>query len=66
MKTDLYTKFVLTVIAIALASIALQHTIPAAYAQNNGQPVKVIICDSVASTLCADVSASGAIKVQAR
>jgi len=44
MQIDLYTKAVLTVIAVSLSAIALQHTIPSAFAQNN-QPVKVIICD---------------------
>ena len=52
MKTDLYTKSVLTVIAISLAGIALQHTIPSAFAQGNVQ--KVVICDSVGVS-CAQV-----------
>ena len=33
MKTDLYTKTVLTVIAVSLAIIALRHSIPSAFAQ---------------------------------
>lgn len=33
MKTDLYTKAVLTVIALALSAIALQHSLSPAYAQ---------------------------------
>jgi hypothetical protein len=45
MKIDLYTKFVLTVIAISLSAIAVQHTIPNAFAQQNNQPVKVSICE---------------------
>ena len=45
MKTDLYTKAVLTVIAISLSAIAVQHTIPNAFAQQNTQPIKVMICD---------------------
>jgi hypothetical protein len=44
MTTDLYTKAVLTVIALALSSIALQHAIPSAFAQSGIQ--KVIICES--------------------
>jgi len=34
MQTDLYTKAVLTVIALALSAIALQNFTPFAYAQN--------------------------------
>jgi len=55
MTTDLYTKAVLTVIAIALSAIALQHTIPSAFAQNN--LTKVIICET--SYNCASVENSG-------
>jgi len=67
MTIDRYTKAVLTVIAISLAVIALQHTIPSAFAQNNNAPVKVIICDPTSpQLLCADVTTSGALKVQAR
>jgi hypothetical protein len=33
MTTDLYTKAVLTVIALALSAIALQHSLTPAYAQ---------------------------------
>lgn len=64
MKTDLYTKFVLTVIALALSLIALQHSIPSAFAQNNRNPVKVIICDATVPNDCADVSSGGALKVE--
>ena len=42
MQTDLYTKAVLTVIALALSAIALQNTIPSAFAQST--LTKVIIC----------------------
>ena len=63
MKTDLYTKFILTVIALALSSIALQHGIPSAFAQS-GQPVKVIICDPIRYLVdCADVTYGG-VKIQ--
>jgi hypothetical protein len=45
MQTDLYTKAVLTVIALALSAIALQNTLTPAFAQSNGIPIKVIVCD---------------------
>ena len=58
MQIDLYTKVVLTVIAISLSAIALHHTIPNAFAQSN-QPVKVVICDPIYySTQCASVTGS--------
>ena len=44
MKTDLYTKTVLTIIAVSLAIIALRHSIPSAFAQPP-QMSYVIICD---------------------
>jgi len=63
MQADLYTKAVLTVIAIALSAIALQNTIPSAFAQNKGQPVKVVVCDPLNfEVACASVW-NGAIKV---
>lgn len=43
MKIDLYTKIVLTVIAVCLAKIALFDAIPQAVAQ--GSPTKVVVCD---------------------
>lgn len=61
MQTDLYTKAVLTVIAIALTLIAGQMSIPDAHAQrfsgDNGIQM-VAICNPVSSggrTNCADV-----------
>lgn len=46
MQIDLYTKAVLTVIAISLSAIALQHTIPNAFAQAKvDKPIRVTICD---------------------
>jgi invasion protein IalB len=63
MQTDLYTKAVLTVIALALSAIALQNAIPSAFAQNKKEPVKVIVCDPISWEVnCAEVS-YGAIKV---
>ena len=35
MKSDLYTKFILTIIAIALSAIAIQSSIKDAHAQSN-------------------------------
>jgi hypothetical protein len=61
MKTDLYTKAVLTVIALALSAIALQHAIPSALAQSGVQ--KVVICDSIyGDASCARIS-GGALRV---
>ena len=61
MKTDLYTKFVLTVIALALCAIALQQSIAPAYAQSNIQ--KVVICDLQDSNSCAKVNGRGWLQV---
>ena len=56
MKTDLYTKAVLTVIALALSVIAVRSSLPSAFAQNGGIQ-KVVICDSLYSEVqCARVS----------
>lgn len=64
MTTDRYTKAVLTVIAISLAVIALQQTVPSAFAQSNNTPVKVIVCDPIRYQIdCAGVS-YGALKVE--
>ena len=60
MKTDLYTKFVLSVIALALSAIALQNTIPSAFAQSNIQ--KVVICDAQDIDKCARVIGSGRLQ----
>ena len=52
MKTDLYTKAVLTVIAISLAGIAIQLTTKEAHAQSNkfvfteSGALIVSVCDS--------------------
>jgi hypothetical protein len=53
MKTDFYTKFVLTVIALALSTIALQNSLTPAYAQSGIQ--KVVICDAYSPAICASV-----------
>ena len=63
MTTDRYTKAVLTVIAISLAVIALQHTIPSAFSQTNNAPIKVIICESAYGS-CARVAGSGSLYVE--
>jgi hypothetical protein len=55
MTIDRYTKIVLTVIAISLSTIALQHVIPSAFAQQSARPVKVVICDSEDTDRCARV-----------
>ena len=65
MKTDLYTKAILTVIAISLAGIAIQLSIKDAHAQAQSRfiftssgALVVTVCDSVprnGGLLCADV-----------
>ncbi len=65
MKSDLYTKFVLTVIALSLSAIAIQNTIPSAFAQSGGIQ-KVVICDARYPSFCADVSTGGALKIESR
>lgn len=62
MKTDLYTKAVLTVIALALSAIAIQLTTKDAYAQSNFRfmpsgALMVTVCDSGTAyrpVLCAE------------
>jgi hypothetical protein len=61
MTTDRYTKVVLTIIAISLATIALQHTIPSAFAQSSA--MRVVLCDTDALYRCANLSRDGALKV---
>jgi hypothetical protein len=61
MKADLYTKFVLTVIALALSVIAIQQTLTPAYAQSNIQ--KVVICDPQDNSTCAKVNGRGWLQV---
>jgi hypothetical protein len=63
MKTDLYTRVVLTVIAVSLSVIALQQSVKPAYAQNSYQ--KVIVCNPYGTKVsdCASVT-SGSLQVQ--
>jgi len=49
MQIDMYTKTVLTVIAIALSTIAVENVLTPAYAQGSIQ--KVMICDMPVVTL---------------
>jgi hypothetical protein len=65
MKSDTYTKFILTIIAIALTAIALQTSIKDAHAQSNrflftqSGALIVAICDSQGNPSrynCAEVS----------
>lgn len=72
MKTDLYTKFVLTVIALSLSVIAIQLTTKDAHAQQQGFKfsknglLMVTVCDNAYNeTYCVDVSKDG-LKVTAR
>lgn len=65
MTTDRYTKAVLTVIAISLAVIALQHTIPSAFAQSN-RPLKVWLCDPTNPDWCADIGRTGGLVVEVK
>lgn len=55
MKIDIYTKAVLTVIAVSLSAIAIQMAIGNAYAA--GALTKVEICDKEGH--CVDVSQYG-------
>jgi hypothetical protein len=66
MKADLYTKAVLTVIAVALVVIAAEKTITNAYAQN--RPTKVVICDAYGSK-CAGIDGyndNGALYIRSK
>ena len=65
MKSDLYTKFVLTVIALALSAIALKNTIPSAFAQSSDIQ-RVMICSALNQHRCADISSLGEIFVTTR
>jgi hypothetical protein len=72
MKIDLYTKAVLTVIAISLAGIAVQLTIKDAHAQSNRflftetGALAIAVCNSVlinGQFTCADIVNGGQLRV---
>ena len=54
MTTDRYTKFILTIIALNLATIALHNAIPSAFAQSR-EITKVAICNTKNPNVCAEV-----------
>ena len=60
MKTDLYTKAVLTVIAISLAGIAIQLTSQDAHAQGRVQLVAVCNPDG---RNCADINSDFQLRI---
>ena len=67
MKIDLYTRFILTVIALCLVWIGSQHSVDYALAQetiivNSDKPLKVVICNEKGSR-CADIAFGGKIEV---
>ena len=70
MKTDLYTKAVLTVIAISLAGIAVQLTTKDANAQSFSKDgiQRVVICSENMERgvipICANVGLNGGLKVE--
>ena len=65
MKTDLYTKAVLTVIALALSAIALQHAIPSASAQAYSRPsgVQLVAICNPDGKACADINSDFQLRV---
>jgi hypothetical protein len=65
MSIDLYTKGVLTVIAVALTVIAVRGLAPVqpAFAQTT-EPVNVRICDDFFNNRCAEISADGRLQVE--
>lgn len=67
MKIDLYTKFILTVIAISLVWIASRDNIENAIAQEtivagSNSPIKVAICN-VKGSHCADIAIGEKLEV---
>ncbi len=67
MKIDLYTKFVLTIIAISLVWIGTQQSIGNAIAQSSivsiaNEPLKVVICNEK-NTRCVDVAHGDKLEV---
>jgi hypothetical protein len=73
MHVDKYTKTVLTVIAIALSAIALQISLPSAFAQSNSFSftphgmLRVSVCNPRASSdgqvYCADIVNGGQLRI---
>jgi hypothetical protein len=73
MKSDLYTKFVLTAIALSLSVIAIQLTTKDAHAQSQGLmyspsgALMVTICDPSGNRsrwTCADVDGNAGVTVK--
>ncbi len=66
MKIDLYTRFILTVIAVSLIWIGSQQSLENAIAQESvfiaNQPLKVVICNERGSR-CADIAMGGKVEV---
>lgn len=58
MNTDRYTKFVLTVIAVALTTLCIQNTIQVASAESPEQVHKVAICNQAGDQCVRIVSSS--------
>ena len=57
MKLDIYTKIVLTVIAVSLSAISFQNIgAGRAEAQQRSTIQKVVICSATGNDYCADVS----------
>jgi len=68
MKTDLYTKAVLTVIAISLAGIAVQLTIKPAFAQayNGRSGVQLVAICNPDGKNCADINSDFQLRITNR
>ena len=65
MTVDLYTKGVLTVIALSLALIAVRGFTPIGPAlAQTAEPVNVRLCDEFFTRRCAEVSANGHLMVE--
>ena len=68
MKIDLYTNFILTVIAVSLIWIGSQHSFSNAIAQSpsvvtiDNELLKVVICNEK-NTRCSDIAYGGKIEV---
>ena len=68
MKIDLYTRFILTVIAVSLIWIGVQGSVKNAVAQNpsvvtiDNKLLRVAICNEK-NTRCADIAFGGKVEV---